>query len=93
MNEIFKAIDELNLNKVKWFSFGKFCYAFLNKEPVFINELLPLIESLLEDNGFQMTVMLAYNDDLKEKEALLKNLMLSVTNLMQMPTIHHSLIL
>lgn len=73
MNEIFKAIDELNLNKVKWFSFGKFCYAFLNKEPVFINELLPLIESLLEDNGFQMTVMLAYNDDLKgKKEALLK---------------------
>lgn len=73
MKNIFEEINGLPSEKVELFSFGKFCYAFLDKDPIFIEKLLPLIKTSLANENFQAAVMCAYTEDcMSEKAAILK---------------------
>ena len=73
MKNIFEEINELSLEKISLFSLGKFCYVFLNKDPIFVKRLLPLIQTSLANESFQAEVMRAYTDGcMNEKAAILK---------------------
>ncbi len=75
MKYLFGKINELPVEKRKPHSMEKFLYAFINKNPIFVDELLPLIENSLENESFQAEVMRAYkNDCMNEKAALLKKI-------------------
>jgi hypothetical protein len=73
MENIFEEIDGLPSEKAERFKLGKFDFAFLDKDPVFIKKLLPLIETSLPNERFQTTVMCAYTENyMNEKAAILK---------------------
>ena len=73
MKNIFEEINEFSSEKIALFSFGKFCYVFLNKDPIFVKKLLPLIQTSLANESFQADVMRAYTEGcMNEKAAILK---------------------
>ncbi|CAB3770406.1 hypothetical protein [Paraburkholderia solisilvae] len=73
MKNIFEEINGLSSEKIEKFSLGKFSYAFLDKDPIFIKKLLPLIETSLANESFQADVMRAYTEGcMNEKAAVLK---------------------
>lgn len=74
MKNIFEEINGLSSEKIALFSLGKFCYAFLDKDPIFVKRLSPLIEASLKNEIFQADVMRAYTEDCRnEKAAILKD--------------------
>ncbi|QIL82462.1 hypothetical protein G7047_22895 [Diaphorobacter sp. HDW4A] len=73
MKSIFEKINELSSAKIAEFNLGKFEYAFIDKDPIFVNKLLPLIGTSLAKESFQADVMRAYTEGcMNEKAAILK---------------------
>lgn len=73
MENIFEEINGLSSEKIALFNLGKFCYAFLDKDPIFVKKLLPLIEASLAKESFQADLMRAYTEGcMNEKAAILK---------------------
>lgn len=70
MENIFKEISELPLVDT---NFGKFCYAFVKKDSIFISKLSPLLKIELTNENLQIKVMSAYTDGyIKCKAAILR---------------------
>lgn len=75
MDIMFEEINKLPLEKAKSFSFGKFCYVFLSKDPIFIDKFLPFIETSLTEESFQEKVMRTYiKGCMIEKESIQREL-------------------
>ncbi|WP_111894210.1 hypothetical protein [Acinetobacter sp. MB5] len=73
MDNIFKEINELSLDKCNFANLGKFCYAFVKKDSIFIRKLRPVLRIALTDEDLQAKVMSAYtNGYMKLKATILQ---------------------
>lgn len=75
MKYIFEEIDKIPSAENLFFNLDKFCSAFLNESPIFINKFLPKIDALLASKSFQEEVLQVYTQAcINERTAVLKKL-------------------
>ena len=75
MKEIFEEIDRIKDSHNERFMLGRFDYAFLSRQSVIIEKLLPFIDNIFTNKGFQHRVMRTYTEEcIHEKQKLIKEL-------------------
>jgi hypothetical protein len=63
MNNLFEEINGLTLERSELCMFGKFCRAFLEKDPVITQKLIPHIENSIDCQSFQSNVIRIYTEN------------------------------
>lgn len=57
MNGFFEEINRLTLEGSEWCTLGRFCRAFLEKDPVITQKIIPHIEKSVNCHNFHSKVM------------------------------------